>query len=145
VGGDDNHDSLVHDRRRSRVGRRSSHRVRVTRSRSWFSYHNGSTRDELVCVTAFNVGAGPVTVTGRGIEINARENLAVFSPLPGSTVLPRRLESGAKMNLHLPAVNVVEAHHEKQAPYNRMRGWVRLATGEKVYDKTGVLKPATVE
>ena len=42
--------------------RRSTHRVVVSRSRAWFGYPNGSTSDELVCVSAANTGSAAVTV-----------------------------------------------------------------------------------
>ena len=119
--------------------RRSAHRVKVTRSRSYISFASGDLSPELVCISAQNVGAGAVTVTSWGISLGrVKQNLTVTRPLSVSTTLPHRLEPGAEMSLFVQAADVARAHHEKRVPFGSMRGWVGLATGEKVHAKRGV-------
>jgi hypothetical protein len=123
--------------------RRSTHRVIVSRSRAWFGYPNGNTSDELVCVSAANTGSAAVTVVGWGIQMGrGGKHLNVMSPLAGSTPLPHRLESGSSMNVHVGAAEIVNASVELAVPYSRMRPWVRLGTGEQVFAKKSVLRPA---
>ena len=125
--------------------RRSTHRVVVSRSRAWFGYPNGSTSDELVCVSAANTGSAAVTVVGWGIQMGrGGDNLNVTSPLVGSTPLPHRLESGSSMDVHVDASHIVNASVELGVPYSRMRPWVRLGTGEQGFSKKAVLRPALV-
>lgn len=119
--------------------RHSAHRVKVSRSQAWFSYPNGSFSPDLMCITARNVGSSPVTVTSWGVSLGwKRENLNVVNPLPGSTPLPHRLEPGAEMNVHIEARHLREARAEHGVPFGRMRGWVRLATGEQVWASRGL-------
>ena len=74
-----------------------------------------------------------MTVTHWGISLGSRsENLVVINPLPASTPLPHRLESGAEMSLFVSAVALMKAKDEKGVPLRKMRGWVALATGKKV-------------
>jgi len=125
--------------------RKSAHRVKVTRSRSMISYASGGMSAPLVCIGATNVGAGPVTVTNWGIALGAsKQNLTVVRPLSVSTPLPHRLEPGADMSLFVELDDLRRAHHEKRAPYRSMRGWVGLATGEKVRARRGVPVPSDI-
>lgn len=118
--------------------RRSSHHVKVTRTQSWFTYSDETLSEDLVCVSARNVGTGPVTVTSWGISMETRrENIVVVNPLQGSTELPHRLERGTSMSLFVRAADLMRARGERGVPLLRMRGWVGLATGQKVYAKRG--------
>jgi hypothetical protein len=124
--------------------RRSTHRVTVVPSRAWFGYPDGTTSEELVCVSAHNTGSAAVTVVGWGIEMGrGGQDLNVTSPLVGSTPIPHRLESGSSMDVHVQAYHVIEATTDQRVPYAKMRPWVRLGTGEKVYSKKPVLQPTT--
>lgn len=119
--------------------RRSTHRVKVSRSQAWFAYPNGSFSPDLVAVTVANVGSAPVTVTGWGVEMRpSRENLNVLNPLPGSTPLPHRLEPGASMDVHVESEHLRHARSERSVPFSKMRAWARLGTGQRVYAKWGM-------
>lgn len=84
--------------------RGSAHRVKVTRTRAWFTYPSGGLSEALVCVSAQNVGAAAVDVTSWGFAVARTDgNLTVFDPAPGSTVLPHRLEAGSSMSLYVRA------------------------------------------
>jgi hypothetical protein len=119
--------------------RRSTHRVKVSRSQAWFGYPNGSLGTDLVAVTVANVGSAPVTVTGWGVEMRPTQaNLNVLTPLPGSTPLPHRLEAGASMDVHVEAQHLRDAQSERGIPLSKMRAWARLGTGQRVYAKWGM-------
>jgi hypothetical protein len=119
--------------------RRSAHNVKVSYTQSWVAYSNGNLSEALVCVSARNIGAAAVTVTQWGISMGSNgENLTVLSPIPNSTPLPHRLESGSEMSLFLRAVDLLNTRDERRVPLQQMRGWVGLATGKKVYGKSGV-------
>lgn len=119
--------------------RKSSHNVKVTSTMSWFTYPDGSLSDDVVCVTARNVGAGPVTVTSWGIRLGpTREDMVVFRPLPLAATLPHRLEPGASMSVFIHAADVWRAEAEKGIPTSAMRAWVRLATDKQVFAKRGM-------
>lgn len=121
------------------VSRRSAHKVKVTRDQSWWSYPNGTLSEDLVIITALNVGAGPVTVTHWGVSMETTmENLTVVFPLAGSTPLPHRLEPGANMILAVKAEDLRRANAEWRVPFRRLRGWVGLATGQKIYARRGM-------
>jgi len=123
--------------------RRSTHHVRVATARSWFTYESGDFSEELVVVSAHNVGSAAVTVEAWGIEMGRKgESLNVLKPLVGSAALPHRLESGSSMDVHVQASHVVEAHGKFRLPFSKMRPWVRLGTGERIYAKKGVLRPS---
>lgn len=124
--------------------RRSTHHVKVTTAQAWFTYPSGDFSDELVAVSAHNVGSAAVTVEAWGIEMGrGGKSLNVLIPLVGSAVLPHRLESGSSMDVHVQASRVVEAHGKFKLPFSKMRPWVRLGTGERIYAKKGVLPPST--
>lgn len=119
--------------------REAAHNVKVKRSQSRVTFSDGSFSEDLVCVSARNVGAAAVTVTNWGITMGSQaDNLTVLNPFPTSTPLPHRLESGAEMSLFVPAVDPINARDERGVPFREMRGWVGLATGKKVYAKRGV-------
>ncbi|MBX3067772.1 MAG: hypothetical protein KF844_03885 [Cryobacterium sp.] len=125
--------------------RRSTHSVKASTARSWIASGDGRISEEMVSVTARNTGTAAVTVTGWGIELGrSGQILSVPVPLLCSTPLPHRLESGSLLTEYVQAAHVVEASAKYNVPYSKMRPWVRLATGEQVYTKKGVLSPATV-
>jgi hypothetical protein len=113
--------------------RRSTQQVKVTRTQSWFVYPDGRRSPAFVCVKASNVGSGPVTITGWGIALAPlKENIIVVDQPRGSATLPHRLEAGSDVSLYVEATSLRRARDEKGVPFQRMRGWVRLATGETV-------------
>jgi hypothetical protein len=119
--------------------RRSSHNVKVTTSQAWFTFSDGTFSEDMLAVTIFNTGSSAVTVTGWGIEMESHgASLNVIAPIPGSTPLPHRLESGAEMNVHIRAQDLRNAHGERKVPFKQMRAWARLATGRRVFAKPGV-------
>jgi hypothetical protein len=117
--------------------RRSGHRVKVTRGRS-YQMRDDAPPLEMFFVNARNVGSAPVTVTGWGVSLGkAKKNLTVYRPELGSTPLPHRLEPGAELNLYVQTAHVRRATVELGVPLNDMRAWVQLATGQKLNAKRG--------
>ena len=118
--------------------RKSAHNVKVSRTRSWFTYRDGRASDDMVCFAARNVGASAVTVMHWGIALGNDENMVVLDPVFNSTSLPHRLESGAELSLYIHARDLRNATRDRNVKLEAMRGWVGLATGRKAYAKRGV-------
>lgn len=119
--------------------RRSGHNVRVTTAQAWFGYPTGTVSNDMLAVTARNVGSAAVTVVGWGIELpGTRENLTVLQPIVGSTPIPHRLEPGDELCVHVAAEDLRIARVERRTEFAQMRAWVRLGSGERIYARRGV-------
>ncbi|WP_419766608.1 hypothetical protein [Curtobacterium flaccumfaciens] len=124
------------------VWRRSAHRVKVQRSRSWIAFGDGSTSDELLSVQARNVGAAAVTVTGWGVSLGRKAGgLVVLNPLSFSTQLPHRLEAGAEATFYADSGGIRASALARGRTGKDLRAFVTLATGKRVYAKRGVPLP----
>lgn len=121
------------------IWRRSAHRVKVKRSRSWVAFGSGGVSDELLSVQAHNIGASAVTVTGWGVSLGRRAGgLVVLHPLSFSTQLPHRLEAGAEATFYADSDGTKASASEHGKRGRDLRAFVMLATGKKVYAKRGI-------
>lgn len=90
-------------------------------------------------VTATNTGGAAIDVRGWGIEISPGRDMAIFAPVPLSTRLPSRLESGSLANFYADPDSVRGTASAEKVALSRLRPWVSLGNGEKVYQhKPGV-------
>ncbi len=118
--------------------RRSGHRVRVTRTRVYILNTVDTSSNELLCITARNVGTSAVSITGNGISFGRRAGGLYFGPMAESTTLPHRLEPGAEANFFAPAAGVQDAARRHQIELDRLRVYVTLATREQIQGKRGL-------
>lgn len=113
--------------------RRSSHRVKVSTAIAVTDIGRMPGDAEVyVTVEARNLGSSSVDITNWGIALARRENAWVNTPIPISTVVPHRLEAGAKATFYFPEPALRDAHATRKVPYTRMHPWVQLATGKTV-------------
>lgn len=118
--------------------RRGAHNVRVTVGSSLLAYGDGSVSDWLICVTAANVGAAPVTVNGWGFALPGKRGaVRQTRPLTGSTPLPHRLEPGTSMSLFMQPAQLHGTLAEQDPPVagRKVRAFVALGTGQEARAK----------
>lgn len=118
--------------------RRGAHNVRVTVTSSLPVPAYGDVADWQVCVSPANIGAGPVSITGWGLEMpNKRGSLVQTKYSPFSDRLPHVLQPGTSLNLFWPQGEVRQAisTHAPDLAAANLRAFVRLGTGETVYAK----------
>lgn len=101
--------------------------------------------DHQVAVKVTNAGGAPVTVTNFGVSMDGmkgEDNLFVMAPVPWSTRLPFSVEPGGKpAELLVPVDELRHVHQQRGIPFTRMRPWVDLGDGRRVYsDRTVPLK-----
>ena len=98
--------------------------------------------DHQVAVKVTNAGGSPVTVTNYGVSMDGKtsgENLFVTAPVPWSARLPCLVEPGGKpAELLVPVDELRRVHQEKGIPFDRMRPWVDLGDGRRVFSKRTV-------
>jgi hypothetical protein len=95
--------------------------------------------DDQVSVMVTNAGGAPVTVTNYGVSLDRKENLFVLAPSALATRLPFVLEpGGTPAELMVPVDELRHLHQEKGIPFTRMRPWVDLGDGRRVYSKRTV-------
>lgn len=113
--------------------RRSAHRVKVERSSSVLVGGWQEDDNTYLCVTARNVGAAPVTVTGWGVEFGRKQGgMIVPSPPPQSATLPYKLDAGESINLLGRADAFRESAQERGVSPKRLTAYVTLGTGATV-------------
>jgi hypothetical protein len=117
--------------------RRSGRLVNVT-----CSYDIPLRGDDQVAVKVTNAGGAPVTVTNYGVSLDGKErkeNLFVTAPAPWSMRLPFSVEPGGQpAELLVPVDGLRHVHQERGIPFRRMRPWVDLGDGRRVYSKRTV-------
>jgi hypothetical protein len=111
---------------------KSGPQVKVTISND-FPVAGPDIGDLHVGINAANTGRAPITVTGVGIELPSKENMIVPGLPYFSATLPYRLEQGSSAAWHIPADQVWRVCKERGYSPSRLRPWVRLADGRKVY------------
>jgi hypothetical protein len=98
--------------------------------------------DHQVAITVTNAGGAPVSVTNYGVSMNGKksgENLFVTAPASWSTRLPYSVEPGGKpAELLIPVDSLRQEHQQRGIPFDRMRPWVDLGDGRRVYSKRTV-------
>jgi hypothetical protein len=98
--------------------------------------------DHQVAVKVTKAGGAPVTVTNYGVSMDGTEgqdNLFVTAPVPWSTRLPCSVEPGGKpAELLVPVDELRHVNQQRGIPFSRMRPWVDLGNGRRVYSKRTV-------
>jgi hypothetical protein len=98
--------------------------------------------DHQVAVKVTNAGGAPVTVTNYGVSMDGRkgqDNLFVTAPVPWSAKLPCSVEPGGKpAELLIPVYDLRHVSKERGIPFSRMRPWVDLGDGRRVYSRRPV-------
>lgn len=93
--------------------------------------------DDQVAVEVHNRGGAPVTVLNYGVGLGRRRrgtNLFVMNPHPLSTPLPAAVEPGGEpVKVMIPVDELRQAHEERGVAFRRMRAWVSLGDGRRVY------------
>lgn len=118
--------------------RRSPHRVTLALSNSWLTDGYGNLGDDPIGIEVRNTGSGPVSITRWAIGLPGDKNMFITRPVPGSVQLPHRLEPGDSANLFALSDDMRRHHAEHKTPFNRMRPWVGLGTGEKITYRKGL-------
>jgi hypothetical protein len=94
---------------------------------------------DQVSVMVTNAGGAPVTVTNYGVSLDRKENLFVLAPSTFATRLPFVLEpGGTPAELMVPVDHLRQVHQERGIPFSRMRPWVDLGDGRRIYSKRTV-------
>jgi hypothetical protein len=95
--------------------------------------------DDQVSVIVTNASGAPVTVTNYGVSLDRKENLFVLAPSVFATRLPFVLEpGGTPAELMVAVDHLRQVHQERGIPFSRMRPWVELGDGRRVYSKRTV-------
>lgn len=98
--------------------------------------------DDQVAITVHNRGGAPVTVLNYGVAIGRRSNgtnMFVLEPHSSSSALPAVVEPGGEpVQLAVPVDQLRHAHQERGVPFRRMRPWVSLGDGRRVYSRKPV-------
>lgn len=98
--------------------------------------------DDQVAITVHNRGGAPVTVLNYGVAMGRRSsgtNMFVLEPHSSSSALPAVVEPGGEpVQLALPVDQLRHAHQERGVPFRRMRPWVSLGDGRRVYSRKPV-------
>jgi hypothetical protein len=95
-----------------------------------------------VAIKVTNAGGAPVTVTNYGVSMDGGkgdENLFVTTPVPWSRRVPCAVEPGGEpAELLVPVDELRHMHQQKGIPFSRMRPWVDLGDGRRVYSNRTV-------
>ena len=116
---------------------RSGPVVKVKATQGWLTYSGGGVSDNHVVLTAHNAGRLPVTVTSVGIELPNKEKGSMFSIRTGhgDSPLPHKLDNGAEGHWFIPTSEVLALCEKHDVRYQKVRGFVTLAGGRRVYAK----------
>lgn len=98
----------------------------------------GGVPDHYVGVSVINAGRAAATVQSWGIEEPSGKSIVVTSPWAFSDKLPARVEPARLGDLLCTREDVRKHAEERGAPYKKLRPWVQVATGKKVYARKGV-------
>jgi hypothetical protein len=98
--------------------------------------------DDQVSIIVTNAGGAPVTITNYGVSIDGKksgENLFVLAPTTFATRVPFVLEPGGTPAELMVGVDYLrQVHQERGIPFDRMRPWVALGDGRRIYSKRPV-------
>jgi hypothetical protein len=98
--------------------------------------------DDQVAITVNNRGGAPVTVTNYGVAMGgkgSKNNLYVTDRPVWATRLPASVEPGGEpATLLVPVAQLKRFRQEHKIPYHKMRPWVELGDGRRVYSKNAV-------
>lgn len=98
--------------------------------------------DDQVAIVVTNRGGAPVTVTNYGVAMGGKRpknNLYVMNRPVWGTTLPASLEPGGEpAQLLVPVAELRRAHRDHGIPFRKMRPWVDLGDGRRVYSTKAV-------
>ncbi|PZG01477.1 hypothetical protein [Micromonospora deserti] len=127
------------------VHRRSGRLVSVTSAyimRLYGPPHAPEYDDDQVAIIVSNRGGAPVTVTNYGVAMGgkgSKKNLFVTNPPAWATSLPAAVAPGGEpAQLLAPVADLMRVHEEHGIPFRKMRPWVDLGDGRRVYSKKAV-------
>jgi hypothetical protein len=114
--------------------------LRVKTADFWTDAGNPESQvpDHYVAITITNHGRAAATAQAWGIEDPSGESLTVPSPWPFSDALPARVEPHASASFYVRGATLEDHSEELGVPYKKLRPWVQLATGKKVYARKGL-------
>jgi hypothetical protein len=98
--------------------------------------------DDQVAITVSNRGGAPVTVLNYGVAMGRPSkgtNMFVVERHALTRPLPAVVEPGGEpVQLTVPVDQLRQAHQERRIPFRKMRPWVDLGDGRRVYSKMPV-------
>lgn len=98
--------------------------------------------DDQIALTVTNRGGAPVTVLNYGVAIGSRgkvANLFVVERHALTTPLPAVVEPGGQpVQLTIPVDRLRQTHRDQGTPFRKMRPWVDLGDGRRIYSKRPV-------
>ncbi|MEU5565480.1 hypothetical protein [Micromonospora musae] len=98
--------------------------------------------DDQVAIIVSNRGGAPVTVTNYGVAMGgkgSKKNLFVTNRPAWATRLPAAVAPGGEpAQLLVPVADLRRAHQDYGIPFRKMRPWVDLGDGRRVYSQKAV-------
>jgi hypothetical protein len=98
--------------------------------------------DDQVAVTVSNRGGAPVTVLNYGVSMGRPgkgTNMFVVNRDALTTPLPAVVEPGGEpVQVTIPVKQLRQAGQERGVPFRKMRPWVDLGDGRRIYSKRTV-------
>jgi hypothetical protein len=98
--------------------------------------------DDQVAIIVSNRGGAPVTVTNYGVAMGgkrSKNNLYVMERPIWAAKLPASVEPGGEpAQVVVPVLELRRAHQEHRIPFRKMRPWVDLGDGRRVYSRKAV-------
>lgn len=129
---------IVHRRSGRLVSVESSYTIPVYGPPHAPEFHD----DDQVALTVSDRGGAPVTVTNYGVAMGgkgSKDNLFVMDRPGWATELPTSVEPGGEpAQVLVPVAELRKAHQEHGIPFRKMRPWVDLGDGRRVYSKMAV-------
>jgi len=112
--------------------RRSTHIVKVVTTWAYMVYGDEMESLPYISINASNRGSGAVSIVMWWLRFPDGGNVIQMKDLPMNGRLPYRLEGGASVLFAMPVADVFARAKERDTSPRRMRGWVQLATGQRV-------------
>lgn len=98
--------------------------------------------DDQVAITVSNRGGAPVAVLNYGVAMGRRSNgtnIFVVDRHPSGAQLPTVAKPGGEpVTLTVPVDQLRQAQRERGIPFRKMRPWVSLGDGRRVYSRKPV-------
>jgi len=97
---------------------------------------------DQIAIDVINRGGAAVTVLNYGVAIGPRgsqSNLFVLDRAPWATQLPAQVQpGGSPAQLLVPVDELRRAHSARGVPFKRMRPWVELGDGRRLFSQNAV-------
>ena len=98
--------------------------------------------DDQIAIDVINRGGAAVTILNYGVAIGPRgsqDSLFVLDRVPWATQLPAQVQPGGlPAQLLVPVDELRRAHSARGVPFKRMRPWVELGDGRRVFSENAV-------